>query len=106
MPGLDYRICPHCRTRITHLYYEASYTETVYGTESGSVDFSLDNYEASDSESSDYGNYERGDISAYRCPECEEEIDPEKFKNSNENDLGNFPKTRRPRKVEREERAI
>lgn len=92
-------ICPHCKKAITKLLFDTSTTETAYGHEWGecALDGRSDE-EPDDSETTDYDNFETGDTT-YQCPLCEHDIDDLKvLKDLGQNKLGDFPKTKRPRK--------
>jgi len=98
--------CPHCEAAITRFDYRANYSETSYGTVTGSVDLDLDDHETNDQDCDGSDNYEEYDY-VYTCPECHEEIgDPEellpdepvkpvkkkRIKKFTTNILGDFPK--------------
>lgn len=95
--------CPHCEALITHLNYQANYSETSYGTTSGTASLDMDDHEIQDQECDGSDNWEEYDR-VYKCPECEEEIEDaedllpdepvkkKKVKKFTTNTLGDFPK--------------
>ena len=96
--------CPHCEAVITNLDYTANYTETTYGTSSGTVTLDLDEHTTDESDCDGTDNYEESDY-VYSCPACHEEIDDpgtellpdapvkkKKVKKFTTNVLGDFPK--------------
>lgn len=85
------KICPHCNEVIQELRYRANYSETVFGTSYGRVDFDLEDYNNSDCDQNDSQDWEESDYEYY-CPNCDEELDPEELQDEDElpNDVRSF----------------
>jgi len=68
------KYCPYCREEISSLNYNASYSETVYGTSYGTCDLEGEDTEFIDQDSNNSDGFNETDFE-YRCPECDRYVD-------------------------------
>ena len=70
------KYCVHCGEELGQLYYTCSYSESTYGTESGTCDVDGEDCESDDRNTEGGDDYETDDYN-YECPHCNHTLYPE-----------------------------